>query len=210
MTKYLRTLIPALIPAIFLSACGSGVSSSNAGGPGTNTGSTGYILFASVTPSFTSSNTGACVDVVTGLPDFDPVSTDTVTLNVTLQDQTAGLTTTQNRGVTLDSYRLVYTQINRGIPIPLTPKQRALTAPIPLPNGTTSTTQSIIIVLVDIETKAEYVTRDSGSVNTYNVNITYFGRDFVTNQPVTLVTDTQMEIGAFECDTQPEIDSPVI
>jgi len=206
MTKHARTLFFLIFPAIFLSACGSGASSSNAGGPGTNTGTTDYILFASVSPTFTSSDTGACVDPITGFPDPNPVTTDTVTLNVTLQDQTAGLTTVQNRGVTFDNYRLVYTPINQGIPIPLTPRQRALTAPVPLPNGASSTTQAILIVLVDLETKSEYVSRDSGSVNTYNVNITYFGRDFVTNQPVTLVTNTQMEIGAFEC----EVDIPEI
>lgn len=207
MIKYVRTLFFVLFPAIFLSACGSGVSSSNAGGAGTNTGSTQYIVFAGVSPTFTSSNTGACIDEL-GLPNFDPVSTDTVTLNITIQDPTAGLTTQQNRGITFDSYRLVYTQINQGIPIPLTPKARALTAPIPLPNGATQVTQSVVIVLVDIETKAEYVRRDSGSVNTYNVNITYQGRDFVTNQPITLVTDTQMEIGAFDCEDV-DIEQPI-
>ena len=208
MIKYVRTLFLVLFPAIFLSACGSGVSSSNAGGPGTNTGTTQYILFASVEPTFTSSNTGACIDEL-GLPDFNPVSTDTVSLDITLQDPTAGLTTTQNRGVTFDSYRLVYQQVNQGIPIPLTPRQRALTANIPLPNGSTTVTQGVVIVLVDIETKAEYVTRDSGSVNTYNVSITYYGRDFITNQPVTLVTNTQMEIGAFDCDVDIEPEQPI-
>jgi hypothetical protein len=208
MNKYVRTLFFVLFPAIFLSACGSGVSTSNAGGAGTNTGTTQYILFASVSPTFTSSDTGACFDPVTGLPDFNLVTTDTVTLNVTLQDPTAGLTLQQNRGVTFDSYRLVYNPINQGIPIPLTPKQRALTAPVPLPNGATTTTSAILIVLVDIETKAEYVSRDSGSVNTYNVSITYYGRDFITNQPVTLVTNTQMEIGAFDCDT--EVVEPIV
>ncbi|MFC1681459.1 hypothetical protein ACFL1S_06725 [Pseudomonadota bacterium] len=201
MNKCVRTLFFALFPAIFLSACGSGTSASNAGGAGTNTGTTNYILFASTDPTFTSSDTGACVDPVTDLPDPKLIETDPVTLNITLQDQTTGLTTLQNRGVTFDNYRLVYTPINQGIPIPLTPRQRALTVPVPLPNGATSTAVAVDIVLVDLETKAEYISRDSGSVNTYNVTITYLGRDFITNQPVTLVTNTQMEIGALECDT---------
>ncbi len=199
MNKHVRTLFFALFPAVFLSACGSGTSASNAGGPGTNTGTTQYILFASVSPTFLSSNTGQCVDETTGLPDPEPIETDTVTLNITLQDPTAGLTTLQNRGVTFDNYRLVYTPINQGIPIPLTPRQRALTVPVPLPNGSTSTTVAVEIVLVDLETKLEYISRDSASPNTYNVKITYQGRDFITNQPVTLVTDTQMEIGTFDC-----------
>ncbi len=111
-----------------------------------------------------------------------------------------------------DSYRLVYNPINQGIPIPLTPKTRALTTPVALGNAQT-VTQGVAIVLVDLETKAEYISRDSGSINTYNVNITYRGRDFITNQPVTLVVDTQMEMGAFctaeDLEPETEEEAPV-
>jgi hypothetical protein len=202
MIKRMRTLFFLLFPVIFMSACGSGASSSNAGGAGTNTGTTNLILFGSVTPTFTSSDTGAC-------PIPKTVTTDSVTLNITLQDQSVGLTALPNQGVTFDSYRLVYNPINQGIPIPLTPKTRALTTPVSLGNAQT-VTQGVAIVLVDLETKAEYISRDSGSINTYNVNITYRGRDFITNQPVTLVVDTQMEMGAF-CtteDLEPEPEEP--
>jgi len=185
----MRTLFFVLFPVIFLSACGSGASSEGAGGAGTTTGSTGLIIFGSISPSFTSSDTGAC-------PIPHAVTTDTVTLAITVQDPTNGLIIQPNQGITFDSYRLVYEPVNQGIPIPLTPKTRALTTPIPL-NGAKAVTVSPIIVLVDLETKAEYVSRDSGSVNTYNVRITYTGRDFRTNQTVILVVDTQMEIGAF-------------
>jgi hypothetical protein len=201
MTISIRALFAVLFPVIFLSACGSGAQTSTAGGPGTNTGGTGLILFGSVSPTFTSSDTGVCfteiTDPITGLPTFelDPnsTSTDSVTLTITLTDPILGFTTKPNQGITFDTYRLVYTPINQGIPIPLTPRTRALTTPVPL----ASSPASVIIVLVDLETKNEYRLRDSGSVNTYNVRITYTGRDFLTNQPATLVVDTQMEIGAF-------------
>jgi len=195
MTISIRTLFAVLLPVLFLSACGSGANTSTAGGPGTSTGSSGLILFGTVTPTFTSSDTGEC-------PIPNAVTTDTVSLSITLTDPTAGLTLKPNQGITFDTYRLVYTPINQGIPIPLTPKTRALTTPVPL--GTTA----VIIVLVDIETKAEYVSRDSGSVNTYNVRITYSGRDFLTNQPATLVVDTQMEIGALSCTAPPAAPVP--
>ena len=200
----IRDLFAVLLPVVLLSACGSGANVSTAGGPGTNTGGTGLILFASVSPTFTSSDTGAC-------PIPHSVSTDTVTLAITLtEDPTAAFTTKDNQGITFDQYRLVYTPINQGIPIPLTPKTRALTTPVPLATGGTS----VIIVLVDLETKAEYASRDSGSINTYNVRITYSGRDFLTGRPATLVVDTQMEIGAFctEIDLEPvvpELPGPV-
>jgi hypothetical protein len=207
MIKHVRTLFFLVCPALFLSACGSGVSSSNAGGPGTNTGTTGYILFATTDPTFQSSNLGTTdpdcfsIDPETLEIDEPPsATTDFVDFIVTLQDQTAGLTPLQNRGVTFDSYRLVYHPINQGTPVPLTPKQRALTFPLPIPNGATTATATIGIVIVDLETKLEYAERDSGSPNTYNVNITYYGRDFITNQPVSVVADTQIEIGCFEGD----------
>ena len=193
MTISIRILFAILFPVIFLSACGSGAKTSTAGGPGTTTGSSGLILFGTVDPTFTSSDTGVCFDDLTGLPDFNTVTSDIVDLTITITDPTAGLTTRPNQGITFDTYRLVYTPINQGIPIPLTPRTRALTTPVPLASSPTT----VAIVLVDIETKAEYISRDSGSVNTYNVRITYTGRDFLTGQPATLVVDTQMEIGAF-------------
>jgi hypothetical protein len=195
MTIPIRALFAVLLPVIFLSACGSGAKTSTAGGPGTNTGGTGLILFGSVSPTFTSSDTGAC-------PVPHAPSTDEVTLTIVLtEDPTAAFTPKDNQGITFDTYRLVYTPINQGIPIPLTPRTRALTTPVPLAAGGTS----VIIVLVDTETKNEYAMRDSGSFNTYNVRITYSGRDFLTGRPATLVVDTQMEIGAFDCEViEPE------
>ena len=205
MTISIRILFAVLLPVILLSACGSGAKSSAAGGPGTSSGSPGLNLFASVTPSFTSSDTGICFNPITGAPDFHTVSTDSVSLIITLTDQTLGFTTIPNQGITFDEYRLVYTPINQGIPIPLTPKTRALTTPVPL----AASPVTVSIVLVDLETKAEYASRDSGSVNTYNVRITYRGRDFLTQQPATLVVDTQMEIGAF-CDEDPDVPPVVV
>ena len=193
-----RRIILTLIPLFLLGAsCSSGVDQSSAGGAGTNTGTTGLVIFAVVEPEEFSSNAFSvdCTVPPDGTIDTFP-ETDTGSFTVTVSDPQNVFGTGPQQGVTLQSYVVSYTPINQGIPIPLTPKSRGQTQNIPL-SGTTASTLTFTVILVDLETKAEYASRDSGSANTYNVTVTYTGRDFVSGQTVQVVATTQMELGAF-------------
>lgn len=192
--------LPVLLSLFLFSACSPGVDPSSAGGVGTNSGTTGLILFATLTPENFSSNAFAidCTVPPDGVIDEFP-TTDSGDFSVTVQDPT-GIFATQSQGITLDTYVVSYTPINQGVPIPLTPKSRGQTQVIPLGGGTSSSL-SFTVILIDLETKAEYATRDSGSPNTYNVTVTYQGRDFISGTPVQVVATAQMELGAF-CDSE--------
>lgn len=210
MTKITRLLCLTLLPAFLISACSSGVTQSKAGGAGTNTGSTGLLVFGTVEPNPTVSNafvdcTPAPTPAVPGpaTPRGDGIA-DTVRqpivgeLTATVQDPRGIYAFPfQPQGVTYDSYSIRYTPITAGS-TPLSPRNfQAITITIPLQGVTTPVSVTDSIILMDLETLKQFEGRDSGSPNTYALTITYRGRDFIKGEPITMVINHQVQVGGF-------------
>lgn len=189
----------AIATAMMLAGCsGSGVSSGAGGAPGTDSGNTGLLIYATVTPDTHSS------DVLPSDCDLDEegkidqfIHTDLGTINITVQDRNSNPLFQQ--GVTFNGYKLTYNPLSSNAP-GLRARTQHATIPIAL-NGASQATVSQQIVLVDLNTKEEYVRVSGATVKpySYTINITYYGRDWINNEQVKLVTNTQMELGDF-CD----------
>ena len=210
MTKIIRVLCFSLLPALLVSACSSGVTQSKAGGAGTNTGNTGLQVFGTVEPNPTVANAVAdCTPAptaggggatATGRGDGinDTARTPVVgELMATVQDPRGIYAFPfQPQGVTYDSYTINYTGVTAGAP-QLAPKTFRVTITIPLQGVTTPVTVTDSIILMDLQTLAEYASKDSGSPNTYSLRITYRGRDFINGSPITMVINHQVQVGGF-------------
>lgn len=210
MTKIMHFLYLILLPTLLVSACSSGVTQSKAGGAGSNTGSTGLLAFGTVEPNPTISNAVAdCTPVptagaggatATGRGDGinDTARQPVVgTLTATVQDPRGIYAFPfQPQGVTYDSYTITYTGVTTGAPS-LTPKNFRVTINISLGGVATPVTVTDSIILMDLQTLAEYASKDSGSPNTYTLRITYRGRDFINGEPITMVINHQVQVGGF-------------
>lgn len=183
--------------ALLIAGCsGSGVGSGAGGAPGTDTGKTGLVVYATITPDTHSA------DVLPSDCDQDKegkidqfIHTDLGKIDITVHDKSANPLFQQ--GVTFNGYKVTYTPLSAHAP-GLHSRSHHSTIPIAL-NGKSEATASGQIVLVDLATKDEYVRTSGATVKpySYTLTVTYYGRDWVHNEQIRLVTNTQMELGDF-------------
>lgn len=195
MLIVMQRLFVILFTAIFVSACGSGATTSKAGGAGTNTGSTGLLLFASIEPAESqwpeaTAGDGCAVDPLTPETSLAAVTAE---ITITLQDPRGIYAFPfQPQGVTFDSYTITYQPVSPGAP-QLSPRNfRSITANISLNGVTTPVTVTDNIIVMDVATLREWLSKDSRSPDTYALSITYRGRDFVNGEPINLVVRHQI------------------
>ena len=179
MIKLIQRVFIALFPIILLSACSSGVTSSNAGGSGTNSGNTGLLLFAILAPE--SGPYYAFHDCTPSPPDGDGIDDTVVKSNfgditITVQDP-SNIYFSQTQGVTFDSYTVSFQATSNGPP--LSSRNYTQTIVVALAGSADPVSSpDTKILLVDADTtKREYERKDSGTTNTYNITVTYRGRE---------------------------------
>lgn len=213
MLIVMQRLFVILFTAMFVSACGSGATTSKAGGAGTNTGSTNLLLFASIEPAQSEWPT---VNAGDGCAGTDPLAPEasltavTAEITITLQDPRGTYAFPfQPQGVTFDSYNVTYQPVSPGAP-QLSPRNfRSITANISLNGVTTPVVVTDNVIVMDTATLREWLSKDSRSPDTYAVSITYRGRDFINGEPITLVVRHQIVLIA-PCDVVEGEVEPVV
>jgi len=206
MIKLIQRVFIALFPMILLSACSSGVTSSNAGGAGTNTGNTGLLMFAVLVPDAgpyyafhdcsPSGIPSQGISVGDGIDDT-VVKSNFGTITITVQDP-SNIYFSQSQGVTFDSYTVSFQPTSNGPP--LSSRTYTQTIVVVLARDAAPVASPATgILLVDADTtKREYERKDSGTTNTYNITVTYRGRDFISGEPVSVTVNANIEIAGCE------------
>ncbi|MEM7563075.1 MAG: hypothetical protein AAF353_08515 [Pseudomonadota bacterium] len=200
----MKKVTTVLLALYLLAGCSSGGGiEAGAGGEGTTTTNSGLVLASSVSPDGSFS-----VDAIIDICELGSVDGEG---NVTEPTTESGLTTTPGtftitvldatdltgglfpRGITLDRYTVSYTGRRAGTPR-LTTRTFSQTVSILSGNGTTTAP----VILLDLDTLIrEFVPQTSGSVVTYTVTVTFFGRD-LNGEPLRLVASTFLEVGNFD------------
>lgn len=199
MIKIMRVLSLALLPALLLSACSSGTTQSKAGGVGTNTGSTGLVLFASIEPAqsqwpVANAGNGCLVNPITPETSLNALTAE---ITFTLHDPRGIYAFPfQPQGVTFDSYTVTYQPVSPFAPKLGSRNFRSITANIPLNGSTAPVTLTDRVIIMDTATLREWLSKDSRSPDTYAVTITYRGHDFINGEPINLVVKHQVILSA--------------
>ena len=207
MIILMQRLFAILFVALFVSACGSGATTSKAGGVGTNTGNTGLLLFASIEPAESQWPATTAGDGCNNDPLTPETTTNVVTAEITftLQDPRGIYAFPfQPQGVTFDSYTITYQSVSPGAPQLSQRNYRSVTANISLNGSTDPITLTDNIIVMDTATLREWLRVDSQSPDTYALSITYRGHDFVNGEPINLVVRHQIVLNA-PCDEVEEV-----
>ena len=199
MIILMQRLFIILFVALFVSACGSGATTSKAGGVGTSTGNTGLLLFASIEPAeshwpATQAGDGCNNDPLTPETSINVVTAE---ITFTLQDPRGIYAFPfQPQGVTFDSYNVTYQSVSPGAPQLSQRNFRSITANISLNGVTTPVIVTDDIIVMDTATLREWLSKDSQSPDTYALTIVYRGHDFVNGDPINLVVRHQIVLNA--------------
>ena len=212
MIILMQRLFVILFFAAFVSSCGSGATTSKAGGAGTNTGNTGLLLFASIEPAeshWPLTNAGNGCDVALGAEPLTPgthlaqltpetsLTAVTAEITFTLQDPRGTYAFPfQPQGVTFDSYTVTYQSVSPGAPQLSQRNFRSITANISLNGSTDPVTVTDQVIVMDTATLREWLSVDSRSPDTYALTIQYRGHDFVNGEPINLVVRHQVVLSA--------------
>lgn len=191
MARLLAILVT--MTTLALTGCSSDVSSTGAGGAGTNCGN--LVCTALLEPDTFSSDAYATdTDMPPdGIPD-ELVSADFADLTITISDP-LGEFSRVFQGATFNRFRVTFRRVNGGAPV-LGPRDVGAAINITLSDGTGTGTVSIPIV--DNVTKKEFRDQASGStVFVYTVVVQAFGKDFATNSNLVVEGRATIEIGEF-------------
>lgn len=202
MINFTRRICIALSPLLLLSACSSGVTTSNAGGAGTNSGNTGLLMFAVLEPDpgpyyafhdcSPAGNPNTGTDIGDGIDDT-VVESDFGDITITVQDP-SGIYFSQSQGITFDSYTVSFQPTSNGPPLSSRTYTQTIVVVLAGSNSPVSSPATQILLVDADTTKREYERKDSGSTNTYNITVTYRGRDFISGQPVSVTVNANVEL----------------
>ena len=199
----MKKLTPLLIVLYLLGGCSSNGGTVDSGdGLGVQTTETNILLLASLAVDNSISADAfqvICEITVSDTGEVDAViepglTTITGTMTITSRDlvDESGLTPVEffAEGVTFDRYRVSYLKAN-----PFAPnlQDRVWRETFTLPNG--SSTGSFTVILLDLDLALpEFAAQSSGSIASYNVKVTAFGKEF-NGTEIAVSAETFLEIG---------------
>jgi len=206
----MRGFFLALVTSVLLSACSSGGSTSTGGSQvgGNNAGSTGLIIYATLSmDSFSIDVSSVKCDYVydpdnpTEVEYESPITTDTGTMTITVED-TSVVSTSSNKAVHLTDYTVSFQRKSSGSPT-LTARDYSNSATMFLGDGGNATLALDVIIADLAGTKAEF--RDQArdqygfvyGVDSYVVTVTYRGRRGDTGEAVSVSATAHIEFGNF-------------
>ena len=205
----MNKIAPLLVSLALIGGCSSGGGTTSSGdGVGSNTTESNLLLTASLAPADGIVSVDAfrneCVSATPNeeglfeVVGIEPALTTKLgTLTITSRDlvDSSGLTPVEffPEGITFNQYRVSFTSPNSFAP-PL--EDRVFKETFVLPNGTS--TGSFTVVLLDLDViLAQFQSRSSMSIASYNVRVTANGQEF-NGSPISVSADTFIEVGNFD------------